>query len=74
MLPARIMRSILTDHDVKLLTELYRQLPSLTWAATNALRIFPPAKALEGADLTRFLEAHAKVVETLAKMTHIVGK
>ena len=39
----------------------------------NQLRIFPPARALDGADLKQFLDAHAVVVETLKKMEEILG-
>ena len=67
------MRSILTEHDVKLLNELYRKLPPLTWEATNALLIFPPARALEGVDLDKFLAAHAEVQRVFGKMAEILG-
>lgn len=69
----RGMRSILTEHDVKLLNELYRKLPPLTWEATNALLIFAPARSLVGADLAKFLAAHAQVQSVFAKMADILG-
>ncbi|MEO9228173.1 MAG: hypothetical protein ABI216_04335 [Devosia sp.] len=68
------MRSILTEHDVKLLNDLYRELPSPIWTATNALRIFPPAHSLEGVELAQFLDAHAKVTQIMERMTKILGQ
>ena len=66
-------RSILTKHDVQELKELYRKLPSLAWEATNKLQVHAPATALEGADLQRFLAAHAAVVDVLESMRKFLG-
>jgi hypothetical protein len=67
------MRSILTKHDAQQLSELYRQIPGAAWTAANRLNIVPPAQALEGADLQRFLEAHARLAEILERMRNILG-
>ena len=70
---ARFMRSILTKHDAQQLSELYRQVPGAAWTAANRLTIVPPAQALEGADLQRFLEAHERLAELLERMRKILG-
>ena len=67
------MRSILTPHDVERLKDMYRELPSLSWKASNRLRIFAPAQALEGDDLQRFHEVHAELMQVIAKMETILG-
>jgi hypothetical protein len=68
------MRSILTSHDVERLKAMYAQLPSLSWTATNRLRIFSPAEVLEGEDLRRFQEAHAELTQLVSKMASILGE
>ncbi len=67
------MRSILTAHDVQRLKDMYRELPALSWKAANRLRIFPPAEALEGEDLQRFLEVHDEFRQIVARMGNILG-
>ncbi len=67
------MRSILTAHDVERLKAMYLELPGLSWKASNRLRIFPPAEALEGDDLRRFQEAHDELKVLVAKMASILG-
>ena len=67
------VRSLLTRNDVKQLDELYRQLPSTTWMALNRLGAHRGELTLEGAELQRFLEAHFKLVDIMAKMGKVLG-
>ena len=66
-------RSILTQHDVKQLSDLYRQIPGLAWTAANRLTIGTDSRPLEGADLQRFLEAHGKLADVVERMRAVLG-
>lgn len=66
------MRDSIPEKDVEELRTLYRELPSLVWEATVAIKPDPASRTMTGSELERFRLRDAAVFAVLERIRRIM--